>query len=119
MLVTTEATPSGITRVRRRSLAQRVSSFPLGSTTFRIAVGSEYTPPAASVAYAEAMSSGETAIEPRPIAGTNWPRTSSGVRTPSFRAIPATRPGPTSSVSCAYTVLSERSVACVTEVQPV
>jgi hypothetical protein len=41
MLVTTEATPSGTTRVRCRSLAQRVSSFPLGRSTLRIAVGSE------------------------------------------------------------------------------
>jgi hypothetical protein len=65
------------------------------------------------------MSSGETAIEPRPMAGTNWPRTSSGVRTPSLRAIAATCAGPTSRVSCAYTVLSERSVAFVTDVQPV
>ena len=47
------------------------------------------------------MSSGETAIEPRPIDGTYRPLTSSGERTPSFFAIAATLSAPTSRVSCA------------------
>ena len=69
--VTVCATPSEITRVRC-GLPQpaSVSTFPLASTTLRIAIGFEYTPPAASVAYADAMSSGETAIAPRPSEGT-------------------------------------------------
>ena len=37
--VTTSATPSGMTRVRRCLVAQRSSGFPFGKTTFRIAVG--------------------------------------------------------------------------------
>jgi hypothetical protein len=46
------------------------SSFPFGSTTLRIVIGWHATPPAARVAYADAMSSGETAIAPSPIEGT-------------------------------------------------
>src|SRR5690349_12256557 len=76
-------------------------------------------PPAANVAYADAMSSGVTAIEPRPIDGTYAPLTLSGVRTPRRFAIAATLLAPTSSVSRAYTVLSERSVALATDVLPV
>jgi hypothetical protein len=69
--VTIAATPSEIARLRL-GLPQpaSVSTLPLGSTTRRIAIGSAYTPSAASVAYDEAMSSGETAIEPRPMDGT-------------------------------------------------
>ena len=70
------------------------------------------------VAYPAAMSSGETATEPRPRAGTYVPWTSSGVATPRLFAIAATRAGVTSSVSCAYTVLSDRSVARSIDVQP-
>jgi hypothetical protein len=40
-------------------------------------MGSAWMPPAASVEYADARSSGDTAIEPRPIAGTYAPFTSS------------------------------------------
>ena len=64
------------------------------------------------------MSSGDTATEPSPIAGGYCPRTWSGVRTPSRWARDATRRDPTSSVSCANTLLSERSVARSTDVQP-
>jgi len=44
---------------------------------------------------------GDTSIAPSPIEGTKAPSTSSGERTPSFRAIAATASGVTSSVSCA------------------
>ena len=98
--MTTAATPSGMMRLRLGVLV-RLSTVPLASTTFLIAVGSARTPLAAIVAYAAAMSSGDTAIEPRPRAGTYAPRTSSGVRTPSRVAIAATRLGVTSSVSWA------------------
>ncbi len=64
------------------------------------------------------MSSGETAIDPRPIAGTYAPFTSSGERTPIRRATSATRSGVTSRVSCAYTALSERIVALLIELHP-
>src|SRR5581483_3059661 len=68
----------------------------------------------ANAAYAAAMSSGETASGPRPIEATGF-----CVRcTPSRLAMRHTLSGPASSVSCAKTVLSERSVACVTDVQP-
>ena len=54
-------------------------------------------PPAASVAYADAISSGDTAGVPSTIAGT----TSKFVRMPSRCAIDAIRHGPRSSASCA------------------
>jgi hypothetical protein len=60
------------------------------------------------------MSSTETPFVPRPIDGTGV----SGERTPISRAISATRSGPTSSVRRAYTELSDRSVADVSDVGP-
>ena len=84
-----------------------------------IAIGREYIPPAASVAYADAMSSGDTPIAPRPSEGTYAPsRVFSDERTPSLCAMSATFSGPTSRVSCAKTVLSERRVAECTDVEP-
>ena len=117
--MTTAAVPSEIARWRF-GLPQpaSVSTVPSGRTTRRIAIGSACTPPAASVAYEDARSSGETAIEPSPIAGTYAPFTSSCERTPMRRATSATFSGSTSRVSCAYTVLSERSVALRIELQP-
>jgi hypothetical protein len=91
------------------------STFPSGRTTFRIAIGFEYTPPAASVAYAEAISSTETEFDPSPIEATG----SSFVRMPMARAVRTTFSGPTSSVRRAYTLLSERKVACAIGVGPV
>src|SRR6266496_2872101 len=65
------------------------------------------------------MSSGVTAIEPRPIDGTYAPSdVFRSVRTPSRYAMFATFSGPTSSVSRAYTVLSERSVPRSIDVEP-
>ena len=56
-------------------------------------------PPAASVAYAEAMSSGETPIEPRPSDGTYAPSlVFSDERIPILFAIAATFSAPRSSV---------------------
>ena len=49
--VTSYATPGGIARVRcGRPQRVSVSSLPLERITFRIAIGFEYMPPAASVA---------------------------------------------------------------------
>ena len=79
--------------LRLRPSRPRVSTVPSSSTTRRIAIGSAYTPPAASVAYDDAMSSGDTAIEPRPIDGTYAPLTSSCERTPIRRATSATFSG--------------------------
>src|SRR3954467_2668748 len=58
IFVTVYATPSGITRLRFG--LPRSADLPSGNTTLRIAFGSLRMPPAASVAYAEAISSGET-----------------------------------------------------------
>jgi hypothetical protein len=71
------------------------STSPFARTTRRIAIGSEYTPPAASVAYAEAISSTETEFDPSPIEATGW----SFVLIPIRRAMSATFSGPRSSVS--------------------
>src|SRR5437764_6514323 len=57
-LVTVYATPSEKTRLRLG--LPRSSDLPSGKTTFLIASGSLRTPPAASVAYADAISSGDT-----------------------------------------------------------
>ena len=54
------------------------------------------------------------AIEPSPSEGT----ASRGVRTPMRRAVSATFSGPTSTVSCANTELSDRIVAFSIVVQP-
>jgi hypothetical protein len=70
---------------------------------------------AGKVAYAAAMSSGETARAPRPMDATGL---SGERRTPRRCAICQTYRGPTSSVSCAYTVLSEESVPRVIEIDP-
>jgi hypothetical protein len=69
--VTIAATPSEIARCRF-GLPQpaSVSSRPSARTTFLIAIGSAWTPPAANVEYADVRSSGETAIDPRPMEGT-------------------------------------------------
>src|ERR671934_2591178 len=65
------------------------------------------------------MSIGVTAIEPSPIEGTYAPSdVFRSVRTPSLYAICATFSGPTSSVSRAYTVLSERRVPRSIDVAP-
>src|SRR5919202_6555408 len=65
------------------------------------------------------MSSGETAIDPRPSDGTYAPsRVFSDDWTPSLCAMAATRSGPTSSVSRAYTVLSDASVPRSIETLP-
>src|SRR5438477_12122803 len=70
---------------------------------------------AENVAYAAAMSSGETASVPSPSEAYGW----SGVRcTPSRCAICQTYAGPASSVSCAKIVLSDCSVARVTDSVP-
>src|SRR5438034_1207565 len=77
-------------------------------------VGSCSTPPFASVAYAFARSSGLTAFTPSTIEGTGL----------SFDWIPirfassAIGLGPRSRVRRAKTVLSERSVACVSGIRP-
>src|SRR5919198_1873057 len=76
-------------------------------------------PPAASVEYAEARSSGVTTREPSPSEGTYAPSlVRRSVRTPSLYAIAATFSGPTSSVSRAKTVLSERSSPFSIDVGP-
>src|SRR5262245_30653706 len=114
--VTVAATQSGITR-SRFGFPQRtsLSSLPFGSTTLVIAIGFEYTPRPASVAYADASSSGVTETDPSAIDGTGW---SFDVRMPSLRAMLTMFAGPTSSESRAYTVLSERVVAFATEIDP-
>src|SRR5712691_10109699 len=114
--VTVEATQSGIAR-SRCGLPQptSVSALPFGRTTFVIAIGFEYTPPAASVAYADASSSGVIATEPSAIDGT---ASSFEVLMPSLRAIATMFAGPTSSDSRANTVLSECVVAFATEMEP-
>ena len=61
------------------------------------------------------MSSGSTASEPSPIEAKGW---FGDICTPSRFAIAQTFCGPTSSVSCAYTVLSDDSVARVTDTVP-
>src|SRR5919202_4522421 len=103
IFVTSYATPSGITRVACE-LPQCVSTLPPLRTTLRIATGRWYTPCAAIVEYAEAMSNGDTAIEPSPSDGTYAPSfVFSDDCTPSACAIAATLSGPTSSVRRAYT----------------
>src|SRR5690348_4792622 len=72
-------------------------------------------PIAGNVAYAAAMSSGETASEPRPIEATG---VSGDMWTFSRCAMFHTYRGPTSSVNCAYTVLSDWSVARVRDSEP-
>ena len=63
--VTVAATQSGITRSRcGLPHGALVSVFPFGSTTRVIAIGFEYTPPAARVEYADASSSGVMTIAP-------------------------------------------------------
>ena len=64
-------------------------------------------PSFANVAYARAMSSGLTASWPRPIEKNG----SSRLRIPSACAVATTALGVTSCVSCAYTALSERTIA--------
>ena len=80
-----------------------------------IAIGREYTPPAASVEYTDAISSGETPTEPSVSDGT---ASSVDERTPSLYAILTTRSGPTSRISRANTVLSEWTVAFSIDVAP-
>src|SRR5215212_2783013 len=76
-------------------------------------------PPAAIVEYAEARSSGVTTRDPRPIDGTYAPSlVRRSVCTPRLFAMRATFSGPTSSVSLAYTVLSECSVPLSIDVAP-
>src|SRR5579872_4365764 len=75
-------------------------------------------PPAASVAYADASSSGVTTIDPSAIDGTASRGSCSDVRTPSFCAIFTMFSGPTSSDSRAYTVLSDWIVAFATDSTP-
>src|SRR5665647_1030999 len=117
--VTVAATQSGMTRSRCGfPHGALVSAFPFGSTTRVIAIGFEYMPPAAIVAYADAISSGVTPIEPSVIEGTASRGSSSDERTPSFCAIVTMFAGPTSSARRAYTVLSDCSVAFATEMLP-
>src|SRR5665647_2191155 len=86
--VTVAATQSGMTRSRCGfPHGALVSAFPFGSTTRVIAIGFEYMPPAAIVAYADAISSGVTPIEPSVIDGTASRGSSSDDRMPSFCAI--------------------------------
>ena len=61
------------------------------------------------------MSSGDTESEPSPIDATGF---CPFKLTPRRFAICQMYVGPTSSDSCAYTVLSERKVACVIEISP-
>src|SRR3954464_6852305 len=72
-------------------------------------------PPAASVAYADAISSGVTTSEPSVIEGYGC---SGEVRIPSRRAIATMFAGPTSSARRAYTVLSDCSVAFAIDMAP-
>src|SRR6266851_4783864 len=117
--VTVAATQSSITRSRCGLPHDAlVSVLPFGRTTLVMAIGFEYTPPAASVAYAEASSIGVTAIEPSAIDGTASRGSWSDVRTPSFCAIVTMFAGPTSSASRAYTVLSDCTVAFATDSTP-
>ena len=75
--------------------------------TFPISAPSTRCPPFANVAYALAISSGFTASPPS--VTEKYPLI--GLWMPSRRAMAATACGRTSSVSCAYTVLSEYVVA--------
>src|SRR5688572_8071089 len=120
MRTTSAATQSGITRLRWATpQPASLSTFPPGSTTFRIAIGFAYMPPAASVEYAEARSIGVTTREPRPIDGTYAPSLlRRSVRTPRRCAIAAMFSGPTSRERRAKTELSERSVALSIDVGP-
>jgi hypothetical protein len=114
--VTVEATQSGITRSRFDCpQPASVSTLPFGRTTFVIAIGFEYTPPAASVAYADASSSGVTPIVPSVMDGYGF---NSGDVMPSFRAIATMFSGPTSSARRPYTVLSDCTVALETDSTP-
>src|SRR3954452_24811667 len=92
-----------------------VSTLPFGSTTFVIAIGFQYTPPAAMVAYADASSSGVTSSEPSVMDGNG---SSGEVRIPRLRAIATLLAGATSSASRAYTVLSDCTVALATDSTP-
>ncbi len=71
-------------------------------------------PPFANAENARAISSGLTACAPSPIEKYDF----SGLAIPSLCAVFTMFAGPTSRVSCAYTVLSEWMVAVVRSIDP-
>jgi hypothetical protein len=81
-----------------------------------IATGLRRTPPAASVPYALAISSGETPTRSPPIPSAGIP--SSGEVIPIECAVAATACGPTSRSSWAKMTLTEAQVAASTDIVP-
>src|SRR5215831_15553099 len=109
------AATSGLTTCWGRGSACH-NTFPLASATVTAGTGSTRLPPVASVPYAVAISSVFASFEPRTADGYG----SNGVlgedtfgqhRIPMRCAVSTTACGDSRSISCAYTVLTEYTVA--------
>src|SRR5690606_30848634 len=113
---------AGSTAFFRQSADGTGSSWPSASRTFVIAIGLQYVPPEANVAYAAAMCSGDEFCVPRIIEGLMCTSPSSliidGVKPADF-AVSATPHMSSLLAMVVYAVLTELYVALRTDIEPV